>query len=297
MPNDFSALKQMKYSGRGISIGRTEQGDLFVGYTLTGRSPSSQARRLVYDSQSQVVRTELIKDDETLVRMFNITSPEQLAKLKGDIAKGNESLIVYPAISFIRTNQKVIANNRIVVSNGIQTELLYSIARADCGRSSEQVLQRAFAESSFRYDSKAKEWIDITGFEPDAPNNTSRINAMLDNFSGITNMAFSMARKGTTRTEKEVFNYTELPHGQAKMITTYAGGNESPLVPFTGTPRTLNLEGRSAQEIAEALYDAIGPNDTVGNARVSTAVMLMRLINQTPSGLEVAIINRSERGS
>lgn len=297
MQQDFSALKQMKYSGRGIAVGRTSQGDLFVGYTLTGRSPSSQARRLVYDSKSSIIRTELIEDDATLTKMFDISSPEQLTKLKADISKGNRALIVYPAIAFIRTNQKVIANNRIVVSNGVQTKLLYSAARADCGRSSTQVMEKVFQEPFWEYDEKSGNWIDLTSYEPDAPNNTPRINAVLDNFSGITNMAFGIARKEVNRTERDIHSYTELPHGQAKIITTYSGGNENPLLSFTGKPLDLQLDATNPQDIAEAFYDAIGPNDTVGNARVATAVMMMRLINQTPSGLEIAVINRAERGN
>jgi IMP cyclohydrolase len=46
MIDDFSKLKAMKYSGRGITIGMTTEGNSFIGYTLTGRSSSSQARKI-----------------------------------------------------------------------------------------------------------------------------------------------------------------------------------------------------------------------------------------------------------
>ena len=65
MADDFSKLKEMKYSGRGITIGMTSEGNPFVGYTLTGRSPSSQARKLVYDKSLSTIRTD-VTDQEQL---------------------------------------------------------------------------------------------------------------------------------------------------------------------------------------------------------------------------------------
>ena len=92
--DDFSALKEMTYSGRAITIGMTLDENPFVGYTLTGRHPSSQARRLVYENDS--------------IRI-DVTDTEQLEK-------GNPSLLVYPAMVHV--------GNRIVASNGVHTNLI-----------------------------------------------------------------------------------------------------------------------------------------------------------------------------
>jgi len=42
MTSEFKRLEELKYSGRAITIGTTSEGNHFVGYTLTGRSPPSQ---------------------------------------------------------------------------------------------------------------------------------------------------------------------------------------------------------------------------------------------------------------
>ena len=101
MIDDFSKLKAMKYSGRGITIGMTLEGSPFVGYTLTGRSPSSQARKLVYDESLSTIMTD-------------VTDPEQLKK-------GNPALLIYPAIVAVE-------KRRIIASNGVQTKLLANSA-------------------------------------------------------------------------------------------------------------------------------------------------------------------------
>ena len=66
MIDDFLKLKEMKYSGRGITIGMTLEGNPFIGYTLTGRSPSSQARKLVYDESLSTIRTDVTDPEQVL---------------------------------------------------------------------------------------------------------------------------------------------------------------------------------------------------------------------------------------
>jgi hypothetical protein len=97
MPHPLEALRNMEYPGRVIVLGRDPSGDFdVVVYAVTGRSPSSQARRL---------------DREGGTIMTNPTDPEVLKT-------GNPDLLVYPA---------VVLGDRIAVSNGKQTE---DLARA-----------------------------------------------------------------------------------------------------------------------------------------------------------------------
>jgi hypothetical protein len=116
MADDFSSLKEMIYSGRGIVVGTTPSGVHFVGYTLTGRSPPSQARELLQGQNTGVIRTSMIEDDKRLYSMFHLDTSGQLSDLKRDLAKGSPALIYYPAIIPVNSNS-------IAVSNGIQTEL------------------------------------------------------------------------------------------------------------------------------------------------------------------------------
>jgi IMP cyclohydrolase len=82
----------MPYPGRVILIGASPAGDrVIVTYAITGRSPSSQARRLTFEGSA--VWTEPL-DEETL-------------------KKGNADLLIYRAIAIDRL---------IAVSNGRQTD-------------------------------------------------------------------------------------------------------------------------------------------------------------------------------
>lgn len=91
MKRPLSALARMTYPGRLIALGRDASGAFnIVIYAITGRSPSSQARKLV--SEGNAVWTK----------------PTDPAVLK----KGNPDLLVYPALMM---------GGGIAVSNGKQT--------------------------------------------------------------------------------------------------------------------------------------------------------------------------------
>jgi len=87
----LEALGRMVYPGRVIIIGKTLSGDIpFVTYCITGRSPSSQARRIVFEGTRAMVR------------------PTEEDALK----EGDPELLLYPAIMILQG---------IAVSNGRQT--------------------------------------------------------------------------------------------------------------------------------------------------------------------------------
>lgn len=238
MENYFSELKKMKYSGRGITIGMTPAGNPFIGYTLTGRSQSSQARRLVYDEAASTVR-------------IDVTDPEQLKK-------GNPALLIYPAI--------ISANNKIVASNGVQTKLLMDAAMDETNITPVSILLNAMRTPVFQNE------VDITKYEPDSPNFTPRISGCVDKISG----GFYIVRKGNPGETDSIFSCHDffLEKGHAKTIATYLGGNENPLLPFTKNPLEARIKSNSANEIVRDLYDSIGPKDE-NNFRVSAAVMMM----------------------
>ena len=284
MEDNFSGLSSMIYSGRGITVGMTPEGNSFVGYTLTGRSPSSQARRLVRGKETGIIRTELVEDDETLIRMFNIKNEADLSKLKSDIAKGSRALIVYPAI--------MPAGNKIVVSNGAQTKLLYNTSiNAYVDANPITILREAFSKPFYEYDEKGDKLIDVTKYEPDNPNFTPRISACLDNkLAGI-----HIVRRAWESEEKDdKISTIVLFPGQANGITTYSGGNENPLAPFKGELLYFNIESNDPQEICYNLYNAIGnsnPNDNNKVYRVSASVMMKK-----KDGLCFAALNRADEG-
>jgi IMP cyclohydrolase len=261
--DDFSALASMRYSGRGIVIGMTPKGEPFVGYSLTGRSLSSQARKLIYDELDHTVRTE-------------VTDLEQLRK-------GNPALLIYQAI--------IPVGDKIVASNGLQTKFLRDMVMLDkIRRHPANILVDAFTVSRSNYISPPGQLIDLASYEPDAPNFTPRISAGIDEFNRA---AFCIIKNLHGSAELTVHPF-RLELKKARMITTYKGGNESPLLPFEGSPLEIAIGSTTAHEICESIYEAIGPKGE-DNFRVASAVMLLKEegTRMTPS---VAVINRCERG-
>jgi IMP cyclohydrolase len=89
----MDTVKSMVYPGRSIIIGTAPAGQRVVLYSITGRSPSSQARRLEIDKQAGSIFVKPT-DEETL-------------------KTGNPDLLVYPAV--------ICTAGAIAVSNGKQT--------------------------------------------------------------------------------------------------------------------------------------------------------------------------------
>ncbi len=92
MAQGLETLSGMEYPGRVIIIGKSPQGDDVIMYAITGRSPSSQARRLEIDEENKNV--------------FVKPTDEEVLKT------GQPDLLVYSAIMY---------GNGVVVGNGKQT--------------------------------------------------------------------------------------------------------------------------------------------------------------------------------
>ncbi len=263
MKDDFSALEKMTYSGRGIVIGMTPSGKTFIGYSLTGRSPSSQARMLIQEERTKIIRTE-------------VTNRKKLEE-------GSPSLLLYPAI--------IPFKETMIAGNGAHTKLIYSTLVNSLKNSSHIdpicILETAFREPFFEYDEKEDRWIDLTTYEPDPPNNTPRISACVFESHGAMHIVRCNERG---EKEQEIHRFNLRPRF-GKMITTYSGGNERPLKPFTEKPLDVKISSEKVEEIAESLYAAIRSPNLEYNYRVAVAVMMMDKGN-----FETKIINRSDRG-
>lgn len=97
MTKGLEAITGMTYPGRLIILGRSPDGEsIVVVYAITGRSPSSQARRIEFEQMRAVVKPT----DEVLLRT------------------GNPELLIYPAIMI---------SQRIAVSNGLQTPSIHGV--------------------------------------------------------------------------------------------------------------------------------------------------------------------------
>ncbi|MBR9691626.1 hypothetical protein GOV06_02470 [Candidatus Woesearchaeota archaeon] len=249
-------LAEMEYPGRVIIIGRTKRGSHaghsydganVVAYGLSGRSESSQARKL-----------KATKDKKRI--SIDVTDPEQLAK-------GDPSLLVYDAIVKI--------GRTIIVSNGVQTNLIGDAAdmyRRFMERELpiEDLLPMSFCEPHYM-ETKDGRTIDIACYEPDDPNFTPRI-------CGVVQGDYAMLgviKRDTNGEPLHCFYKFPLVEGQAKMIATYEGVNQNPLPAFTGEPRDIRLEVETVipetqQDIANGIYEAMG------KFAVSSACMLSK---------------------
>ncbi|MBN1792619.1 hypothetical protein JW826_02955 [Candidatus Woesearchaeota archaeon] len=244
-------LRRMSYSGRGLMIGMTPEGNTFLGYHITGRSPPSQARKLVKGKESGVIYTE-------------VTDPKVLSQ-------GSRALLIYPAA--------VAIGDILLGSNGAQTEMVYSTLMNNtpcshpCRTTSElaMTIHDAFKESTYRFDPENDNWVDLASFEPDPPINTPRISAAAQ---GETGTLYIISKNGGER-ERRWHDCCLMP-GNAKIITTYKGGNEKPnLLPFTGEPLEARITAITPQEIARSILSAISHGSKPGeNFAVAAAVMM-----------------------
>jgi len=214
-------LQAMPYPGRVVIVGALAGGQQCVLYAITGRSPSSQARRLEIDAMEQKIFVRPT-DEETL-------------------RTGNPDLLVYEAI--------MCGKEGIAVSNGKQTTDVFSALRA--GAHAAPVLLAGLAG-----------W----EYEPDEPNWTPRISGCITDGGGLS----VLKRAGNGGVLRNTFEFP-LIAGQGRMVATYTGENANPLPSFAGEPRILALPFASAQEAAEALFEALAPSAGAPDFRVAAA--------------------------
>lgn len=247
--DDFRALEKMVYSGRGIVVGMTLKENPFIGYTLTGRSKSSQARELVYDEEEGVVRTA-------------VTDPNELKK-------GNPLLLIYPALAY--------TSGALYASNGTHTNLMLEHSQQD----------PHFNLANLFSDPTVRDGVDLTTYEPDAPHYTPRISGR----TSLTVGELYAVRRDEHGLPRRTWESFALSRGKGKLITTYKGGNEHPLLPFDGRALDVVVDSLTSKKLCENFYRAIGPKDG-NNYRVAAAVMMLR-----PDGLSVTVINQEGRGN
>ena len=134
--NLFEEDARVSYPGRGIVIGRSEDGKKAVAaYWTMGRSAGSRNRIFVTDSEngSEVVRTKAF--DESLIA-------------------GDPSLIIYAAVREL--------GNKTIVTNGDQTDTIYEGLQK--GLTFEQALRsRKYEHDAPNYTPRISSLIDIEG--------------------------------------------------------------------------------------------------------------------------------------
>ena len=236
-------LANKEYLGRMILMGIDASGENdVIAYALTGRSPPSRARKLV---REQVKEGEIVR--------IEVTEPEQLAK-------GDPALLVYNAMREVNEYYK----KGIIVSNGAQTDLVYSTWEKDVNSNSAGILERTFWKPCIvkeKIDGKETgKQTDVASYEPDAPNYTPRITGLLK--AGCEPM-LAIVRQSPELgiAEFEMFRVRVTP-GYGKFVSTYTGQNvpKGAKIPsFLRAPWTMLIDQKNPQELAHDLYDVLGP--------------------------------------
>ena len=256
MKNDFSNLEAMKYSGRTVGVAMTPSGIVHTLYLLTGRSSSSQARKLEF--LDGALRTVLAKEP---------LDEEEIKRIEGGGKIKNTDLIFYPAM--------IEHKGILLASNGVQIGPIYGEIQNQIylkGSASKvnlnDVMKHAFRGQYIIQGEDGP--INILTYEPDSPNYTPRVDVVVKDDEAI----LQIVQKGIDKRRVRLFYEHILRPGQGLFISTYEGGNENPLVSFKGKPLEVGINSDDLSEITRDMYEAISHGAKEGeNFSVAVAVM------------------------
>ena len=228
-------LKENSYPGRGIIVGRSEDGTkAAIAYFIMGRSSNSRNRIFVEDGEG--IRTQAF-------------DPSKLE---------DPSLIIYAPVRVL--------GNKTIVTNGDQTDTIY-----------EGMDRQLTFEQSLR----SRE------FEPDGPNYTPRISAVLHLEKGEFNYAMSILKSNNGNPEscnRYTFAYNNVPAGEGHFISTYMhDGN--PLPSFEGEPKWLTIPN-DMDAFADLLWSSLNEENKVS--------LFVRYIDIATGKYESKIINKNK---
>ncbi len=223
------------YPGRGIIIGKSSDGKRAVmAYFIMGRSVNSRNRVFVEDRGG--IRTEAF-------------DPSQMV---------DPSLIIYWPVRE--------TENRVIVTNGDQTDTIYDFIRNDA----------SFIKA-----------LRTRTFEPDAPNFTPRVSAMVTFEDGDFSLDMGILRAGDALgscCHRVFWEYEKVAAGTGYFLHTYlSDGN--PIPSFTGDPEAVSIGNGTAKAIADELWNGLNADN-----KVSLWVMTRDL--ETGES-DTAIINRN----
>lgn len=171
-------------------------------------------------------------------------------------------LILYNAVRTLR--------DTTIVTNGDQTDTIYTYIQNNLfpGYGFEAALSTRL-------------------FEDDAPNFTPRISGIIDMRRGGYKLSIIKTCEGNeAAVERQTFDYPQPLAGDGHLLTTYRG-SATPLLSYAGEPRRVGLHEASPEVFAEALWDALNPDNKVS--------LFVRGIRLADAAYRDVIINRYHR--
>lgn len=230
-------LKNNAYPGRGIVIGRSEDGKRAVAaYFIMGRSANSRNR--VFVTEGQGIRTQAF-------------DPSKLE---------DPSLIIYAPV-------RVLGGDTIV-TNGDQTDTVY------------EGLQKGM---TFEQSLRSRE------FEPDGPNFTPRISAVMHVNNGCYDYEMSILKSNDgddTCCNRYTFSYDNPRAGEGRFLHTYVQDG-TPLPSFQGEPKKVAVSG-DIDSFTRLLWENLNEENKVS--------LFVRYVDVATGAYETRIVNKNERG-
>ena len=142
------------------------------------------------------------------------------------------SLIIYSPVRKLE--------NTLIVTNGDQTDTIYENMQA--GKMFEEALR-------------------LRTFEPDEPNYTPRISAVVNGFNYKMSILKS-AEGNPNSTRRYFFDYTEELAGYGRIIHTYQN-DENPLPSFEGEPVLIQLVKESFETFAQHVWESLNEDNKI----------------------------------
>ena len=207
------AVGATTYPGRGIIVGKSADGRRAVmAYFIMGRSVNSRNR--VFVTENGGIRTEAY-------------DPSQMV---------DPSLIIYWPVRE--------TGNRMIVTNGDQTDTIYDFVRNNAS------FIRALMTRTF---------------EPDAPNFTPRVSAMATFEDGDFNLEMGILRAGDAAgscCHRAFWVYDRVEAGKGYFLHTYLADGD-PIPSFTGDPEAVSVGDGSAPDIAREIWNGLNAENRV----------------------------------
>lgn len=230
--NFKNRLAANPYPGRGIVLGVNSAGDHYIQvYWIMGRSANSRNR--IFKLENETV----------------MTYPKNINQVT------DPSLIIYNALRH--------TENRFIVSNGVQTDTIFSALE------NRRSLESALLAHTY---------------EPDAPNFTPRISGLIDLTNTQTPIQLAIIKKSvwSNATEFQFFQYTFLEKGLGLCLHTYENDG-NPLPSFSGEPYPVPL-AENPHEIAVQFWHTLDKENKIS--------LVVKAINLNSCAVSYEIINR-----
>lgn len=189
-----------------------------------GRTPCGKKMRIAYwiMGRSENSRNRVFVEDGAGIRT-QAFDPSKLS---------DPSLIIYAPVRVL--------DKTTIVTNGDQTDTIYDFLKE--GKSFEEALR-------------------TRTFEPDGPNWTPRISALV--YGGNVQMSILKSADGNEQsTCRQFFDYSEEENGFGHFISTYKE-NGNPIPSFVGEPMKFALEHEPFEEYSNHIWEALNQDNKV----------------------------------